>query len=121
MNERIIEIEELNTGYKITTSRQTVEVGISDKQHCCETYGYFMSEDDLDQFINAVLYSINIVDNLLEVTQLRCETVFRGNTMFINFETSSGTLQFVAYNEHNGYYGHSAWVKSIQLEVDITL
>lgn len=40
---------------------------------------------------------------------------YEGNTMFVNIDTDRGVLQFVAYNEHNGYYGHSASVTSKQL------
>ena len=40
---------------------------------------------------------------------------FEGGVMFVNITTSKGVLQFVAYNEHNGYYGHSACVISKQL------
>ncbi|MEL3959481.1 hypothetical protein NST17_20225 [Caldifermentibacillus hisashii] len=36
--------------------------------------------------------------------------------MFVDIITSNGTLQFVAYNEHNGYYGHEAKVISTQIE-----
>lgn len=32
--------------------------------------------------------------------------------MFINIETTKGFLQFVVYNEHNGYYGHSVLLVS---------
>ena len=35
--------------------------------------------------------------------------------MFVNVETDKGLLQFVAYNEHNGYYGHEACVISKHL------
>lgn len=34
------------------------------------------------------------------------EDLDAGSAMFINVETTNGLLQFVAYNEHNGYYGH---------------
>jgi hypothetical protein len=34
------------------------------------------------------------------------EDLDAGSAMFINVETTKGLLQFVAYNEHNGYYGH---------------
>jgi hypothetical protein len=33
----------------------------------------------------------------------------------VNIDTDRGQLQFVAYNEHNGYYGHNAVVVSKQL------
>jgi hypothetical protein len=38
------------------------------------------------------------------------------NAMFVNVETDRGTLQFVLYNSHNGYYGHKARVVSEQLK-----
>ena len=38
-----------------------------------------------------------------------------GGVMFVNLETDMGTLQFVAYNEHNGYYGHEAKVQCTKL------
>lgn len=38
--------------------------------------------------------------------------LYEGEAMFINFETSKGTLQFTLYNSHNGYYGHTAKVIS---------
>lgn len=40
----------------------------------------------------------------------------QGGVMFVNILTDKGILQFVAYNCHNGYYGHEATVKSTQLE-----
>ena len=41
--------------------------------------------------------------------------------MFINIETSKGTLQFAVYNCHNGYYGHAVKVISEQLNVETYL
>jgi len=35
--------------------------------------------------------------------------------MFVDLKTDRGKLQFVAYNEHNGYYGHEAEVICNQL------
>jgi tRNA(Ile2) C34 agmatinyltransferase TiaS len=46
---------------------------------------------------------------------------FEGGVMFVNIETNEGTLQFVAYNEHNGYYGHIAKVQSMQLSHEVVL
>ncbi len=37
--------------------------------------------------------------------------------MFVNLETNVGLLQFVAYNSHNGYYGHDAVLVSKQLNL----
>ena len=41
--------------------------------------------------------------------------------MFVDIVTDRGVLQFVAYNIHNGYYGHEAKVISTQLEHNETL
>ena len=38
--------------------------------------------------------------------------------MFVNINTSNGALQFAAYNEHNGYYGHEAVVISEKSDLD---
>ncbi len=35
--------------------------------------------------------------------------------MFVDLITNRGVLQFTAYNNHNGYYGHDAKVISTQL------
>jgi len=35
--------------------------------------------------------------------------------MFVDLLTNIDVIQFVAYNEHNGYYGHTASVSSNQL------
>lgn len=40
------------------------------------------------------------------------EDLDAGSAMFINVETTKGLLQFVAYNEHNGYYGHDVLLVS---------
>ena len=74
-----------------------------------------MSEDDFADFIGAQLIDIKIVDTALNVTELKMEDELKGggldagDTMFVNINTSEGLLQFVAYNSHNGYYGHTAY------------
>ena len=54
------------------------------------------------------------------------EDLDAGSAMFINVETTNGLLQFVAYNEHNGYYGHevklvSKYNDKIVIEADDVL
>jgi hypothetical protein len=41
--------------------------------------------------------------------------------MFVNLETDKDTLQLTVYNSHNGYYGHSAFIRSNQINKEITL
>jgi len=72
-----------------------------------------MSNDDLNDFIGAALSSVEIVNEALNSKLL--EDDYEGSTMFVNINTNKGLLQFVAYNNHNGYYSHEARVESIQL------
>lgn len=127
--EQILKIEEYQegegwesmSGYAITTNNQIIKLMIDDDQQCCENAGYFMSEDDFTEFINSELIDIKITDTELKEGSLDKHGIdtndefFEGNIMFVDIITSEGTLQFVAYNEHNGYYGHSAKVVSKQL------
>ena len=88
----------------------TIQLGIDNYQTCCENWGYFMTNDAPQDFIGASVLTINIVDTCLNVE--KAPKLYEGNVMFVNIETNKGTLQFTAYNEHNGYYGHKAIVKS---------
>lgn len=108
-------------GFEIETNKQTIKLGISDGHSCCENYGYLMSEDDLSEFEGASLLGVDIVDTALNVEKLTSEQVSEGDCMFVNFLTSKGLLQFVAYNEHNGYYGHEVLVISNQINHETVL
>jgi hypothetical protein len=106
-------------GYLITTDRQRILLGISAEQSCCEQSGYLMTNDNLKEFEGADLLAIKHTDNALKTIQIPCDMVELLNdrdtsTMFITLETDRGTLQFVAYNNHNGYYSHTALVQSQQ-------
>ena len=105
-------------GYEIVTDKQTIKIGISNEQNCCERFGYFITEDNLIEYVGSGLISISQTDtamNTKTIDELHLQEEL--NTMFINFETSNGTFQFVAYNSHNGYYGHDAIIISEQLNV----
>lgn len=114
-------------GYAIETNKQVIKLLIDDYQSCCENYGYFMSEDDFSEFIDAELLDIKVTDTelkqgLLEKHNLDIDDKwFEGGVLFVDIVTTKGTLQFVAYNEHNGYYGHEAKVISEQLKHKETL
>src|SRR5574343_317443 len=75
-------------GYQIITDKQIIKIGIEDGQSCCEDWGYFMSEDDLTDFENADLISVEIVDTALKVEKLKELNVESADTMFINFNTT---------------------------------
>lgn len=128
--EHILKIEEYTevepcgsmSGYIITTNKQVIKLLMDDTQQCCEDFGYFMSEDDLSEFVGAELLGIKIIDTELKEALLKQHglnnTRFEGGIMFVDIITSKGTLQFVAYNYHNGYYGHYATVISEQLNYE---
>jgi len=100
-------------GFQVTTDAQTIQLGISASQQCCEVTGYFMSEDDTEEFIGAELTGVTLTDTQLKTKDFG--SLYHGGVMFVNLETSNGTLQFVTYNRHNGYYGHMGCVVSSQL------
>ena len=116
-------------GFKITTTEQEIYLVIDNMQCCCENFGYFMSEDNIDRFIGSNLLDIKITDIMnksitteklnrkyLDFDDNGNIEIYDGGIMFVDIITSNGVLQFVAYNEHNGYYGHDAWVISKQLK-----
>ena len=126
MNEKILEIREADfiyesgsyypqsmEGFIVVTENQEIQLGISSGQSCCEQYGYFMTNDNIEDFVGATIREIRLTNTLLEVEDFNKE--YSGDVMFVNIETNKGTLQFVAYNDHNGYYGHDALVVSRQL------
>lgn len=125
--EKILKIEETTfnegsyqnyEGFVIITDKQTIKVGISDGQSCCESFGYMFTNDEIQEFIGSELLKIESVDSALNGKVIEeLEYLDQGDSMFINFETSVGILQFVAYNAHNGYYGHEAVLISKQLNL----
>ena len=113
-------------GFIIKTNLQEIKVGIENGQSCCEQWGYLTSEDsdDLDSFIGGELLSITSTDSTLMSTtldKLSTEGIDIDSAVFITFETTKGTFQITAYNEHNGYYAHDVKVLSNQLNLEITL
>ncbi len=112
-------------GYRITTEVQEIKLLIDTQQDCCERAGYFMSGDVFSEYVGANLLSIELTDTALNSVDFTAHELdgkyFEGGIMFVTLETSAGPLQFVAYNEHNGYYGHDAVVISTQLTHEETL
>ncbi len=128
--ETIQKIEEVNVGgdrswnsyggFEITTDEQIIKLLIDNSQSCCEHWGYFFCHDDPQEFIGSAVLSVYLTDTALNTLYLEKNDVSPtqldgGAIMFVNIETTKGLLQFVAYNEHNGYYGHKAIVECKQL------
>lgn len=132
--ERISEIKDyrgeakyhVEAGFQIVTDKQTITLAIDDEACCCESWGYFLTEDDTSKFIGAELRGVTLTDvnrsTRTFVTGWDVDAgkddihLDDGNVMFVNVETDRGVLQFVAYNAHNGYYSHQARVSSQQVE-----
>lgn len=94
-------------GYEIILNNgDKILIGIDDQSNCCENWGYVASEDSFDEYIGAEVLSVDVVDGALNV-KTKVE-LYEGGCMFVNVNTSKGLLQFVVYNEHNGYYSHDA-------------
>lgn len=95
-------------GYRVETDKHTFHVLIGNSQSCCESWGYFSSEDDLNDFIGAELYEINLTDTALNKKKVEESGYYNdsGGIQFVDFSTDIGTFQLAVYNSHNGYYGH---------------
>jgi hypothetical protein len=121
--EIIKEIKELtgSTGYdgfEVVTSEQTIFLGIDNSSGCCENWGHFFCNDDVSDFIGAEVRGVSVTDTALNNHKVEAALPYGlddGGIMFVNIETDRGVLQFVAYNSHNGYYGHTAKVECRQL------
>ena len=137
MNEKILEIREVEEydyednqnellsgiydGYIIKTDRQEIFLFIESYNFggCCETFGYITSEDNIQDLVGTTLHGISTTDTAYK-TKKGLEEIIKGhaghsgveNTIFINLDTRKGDLQFVAYNIHNGCYGHDVLIRS---------
>ena len=84
---------------------ETYKLGIDNNSQCCEHWGYITSNDKYDNFIGAEFIDCRVTtQELCTIEDL--PDVYEGGMMFFTISTNKGDLQFVAYNEHNGYYSH---------------
>lgn len=99
-------------GYRVKTDHHEFYVLISNGQSCCESWGYFSSEDDLQDFIGANLIEVKLTDVALNQKKVEESDCYSdsGGIQFVDFVTDEGVFQLAVYNAHNGYYGHSITV-----------
>jgi hypothetical protein len=96
-------------GYKVETEQHIFYVLIDNGQSCCESWGYFASEDDLNYYVGAELQEINLTDTASNKEKVKESGYYDGDSggiQFVDFVTDKGTFQLAVYNSHNGYYGH---------------
>jgi hypothetical protein len=103
------------SGFEIITTTQSIKLIMADESQCCEAWGYFWCNDDPQEFVGAALQGVAMVDTALDVIKLEANSTVEDVAIFVNIDTDRGTLQFVAYNDHNGYYGHQVQVECNQL------
>lgn len=114
--EKFVKVDADDLGYEIHTDQQVISFLIDNSAGCCENWGYITTEDTLSDFVGAVLLDIKLIDMDFEshpLTKGMYSTEM--SYCFIDVITSKGVLQFVLYNQHNGYYGHTATITSKQL------
>lgn len=102
------------SGWLVRTNKQAIRVLIDDQSRCCEGWGYLVSEDDPSSYVGAELRGVSVVDEALRKYEAIDWGPDCGGAMFVNLDTSRGTLQFAVYNGHNGYYGHDVLIESEQ-------
>lgn len=95
-------------GYKIKTEKHEFSILIDNGQCCCESWGYFYSNDDEQEFIGANLLEVNLTDTALNKSKVEESGYYEEECgiQFVDFVTDKGVLQLAVYNAHNGYYGH---------------
>jgi hypothetical protein len=99
-------------GYKVETDKHIIYVLIDNGQSCCESWGYFSSDDDLSLFTGSELKEINLTDKALNKQKFKDSDYYEdeGGIQFVDFVTNKGIFQLAVYNAHNGYYGHGILV-----------
>lgn len=112
-------------GYEIKTDIHNFLILISNEQCCCESWGYFISEDETDNFIGKTLIDVELTDKALNIKKVEESDYYadEGGIQFVTFKFSDGmVLQFAVYNSHNGYYGHPIIVaKDAEILMEDTL
>ena len=84
-----------------------IKFGISDGQSCCESWAYLHSVDDIESFIGAEYLDLVEKDTWPDSIDDPEYGFDSGGFQAIDVNTSNGTMQFVVYNSHNGYYSHA--------------
>lgn len=100
-------------GYEVKTENATYRILIENEQNCCESWGYFSSDDNYEDFIGKDLVDVSLTDTALNQQKVQESGWYddEGGIQFVDFKFSDGSvLQFAVYNAHNGYYGHSIYV-----------
>lgn len=84
--------------------------GVRGEIYCCKEDIFL---ETYEPVLERELKNVYVTDTKLgTIVSNMKEDLDAGSAMFINVETTRGLLQFAAYNEHNGYYGHDVLLVS---------
>jgi len=107
-------------GFRVETDQGSIILAISSSQDCCENFGTVSSADDFADFIGSTILEIKTTGDLItKSVEFDVNYMEEGGYEFITLETTKGTLQFVVYNMHNGYYGHAVVIEILN-SIDYT-
>lgn len=94
-------------GFILKTESHIITLAIQNEQECCELYGYFMTNDDINEFIGHDLLDVKITDTDLtehsviydHINSLLGEDIVNesdrsSEVMFVTLTTTNGILQF---------------------------
>lgn len=96
------------TGVHITLSDgREIKFGISTQQNCCENWNYLHSTDAASDYIGAEYIGLTEKDTWPASIPEKINGNDSGGFQAIDIQTNKGVLQFVVYNEHNGFYSHA--------------
>lgn len=109
----ITEIEKMEDGirwdgYKIFMSdkNKNIVCKISNRALCCEKFGVYCKNKNLDKFIGAEYLGVKIEKKENE------EKYEVDGKINILIETNKGTINILLFNEHNGYYSHDYFIQT---------
>lgn len=71
-----------------------------DGQSCCE-HRYMRTDDDLNDFVGAIIRDYEVAD-VSHGDEQNCDV---HEIQFFRIHTDKGIATFACHNEHNGYYG----------------
>jgi hypothetical protein len=117
-------------GIQIKTTKQTIVIGVSSGASCCEQFGSeIFHTAPMDDLIGA---TINLItDDVSKIDESLLPEGYKsryseygydaGDEYLVYIDTSKGLIILQVYNSHNGYYGHSAFFESNDLNWSGTL
>jgi hypothetical protein len=105
-------IEEINNkyewlGYRIQCDLTEIVIKISGSRLSCEEYGVYCNSQRREECIGRSITQINLYDRRGSLDRdWRCE-----KSLIVELVTDNGSLEFILYCAHNGYYAHDYYVR----------